>query len=259
MPADDTVMVHFDSRSATAYLHQGGQLKLLATQQCDFQAHNFVSTMAQAISETWARLQANIALDTNTDVRLYATGEFQDLPVASRTELVNSFFVDTGLYLNVIAPDLEEFYTTVAGGDAGRDPIMSGIVRQEYRKVTVCGSFQQSLEYIREVISRLRGTGAIILSPPSTTIKPETVGSNFILFDYQDYLKNDRDTWRHKYIHMDTFREADAVVVCNPGGRVGQGTVFELGFMTANSKRVIFTEQPTGLSIPFPCEVGLAV
>ena len=43
----------------------------------------------------------------------------------------------------------------------------------------------------------------------------------------------------------------------NPGGRVGSGTMFELGFMSALGKRVIFTEEPLGMSVSFPCEVGL--
>ena len=56
---------------------------------------------------------------------------------------------------------------------------------------------------------------------------------------------------------MDKFRRADAIIVCNPDGLIGKGTMFEFGFMVALSKRIIFTEQPKDLSIPFPYEIGL--
>ena len=68
---------------------------------------------------------------------------------------MNSFFIDTGLYLNIIAPDLETFYATKAEDGTDPGPLLAGIVAQELRTVSVCGSFQQSLECIRDVISHL--------------------------------------------------------------------------------------------------------
>lgn len=46
-------------------------------------------------------------------------------------------------------------------------------------------------------------------------------------------------------------------IVCDPRGVVGKGTIFEFGFMTAISKRIIFMEQPKNISIFFPYEIGL--
>ena len=43
---------------------------------------------------------------------------------------------------------------------------------------------------------------------------------------------------KHEY---EVFKKADAIVVCNPKGIVGRGTMFEFGFMIAHSKRIIFT------------------
>ena len=56
---------------------------------------------------------------------------------------------------------------------------------------------------------------------------------------------------------MNKFRKADAIIVCNPNGIVGRGTMFEFGFMIAYYKRIIFTEKPTNISIIFPYEIGL--
>ena len=56
---------------------------------------------------------------------------------------------------------------------------------------------------------------------------------------------------------MNKFKKADAIIVCNPHGIVGKGTMFEFGFMIANYKRIIFTEEPTNILIVFPYEVDL--
>jgi len=157
----------------------------------------------------------------------------------------------------MVDPALERFYLDRARSHTGTNDMVEGVVLAEFQNVVICGSFQQSLSYVEDVIGKLRSNGAVVLSPRATRIKPETVGTDFVLFDYQDYLKNERDTWRHKYEHLDKFRQSDAIVVCNPGGLAGNGTVFELGFVSAISKRVIFTEQPVGASVYFPFEVGL--
>ena len=135
--------------------------------------------------------------------------------------------------------------------------MIQGLLCQEFRNVVVCGSFQRFLKEIEKLIDHLHQYNIHILSPASTKIKTETIGTDFILFDYQDCIKNERDTWRHKYEHMEKFRQADAIIVCDPSGVVGKGTIFEFGFMTAISKRIIFTEQPKNISIFFPYEVGL--
>lgn len=110
---------------------------------------------------------------------------------------------------------------------------------------------------IEDVIANLHNHNITILSPRSTKIKQETIGTPFILFEYQDYLKNERDTWRHKFEHMEKFRQSDAIIVCNPNGVIGKGAIFEFGFMVASSKRIIFTEQPKDISVFFPYEIGL--
>ncbi|MGV9268053.1 hypothetical protein ACWDRR_25705 [Kitasatospora sp. NPDC003701] len=215
--------------------------------------------LADGVGEFCAGLKEFHEVVDNQGTRLYATGAFQQLPQPDAAALVNSVYVDTGLYFNIVEPELQRFYLETGMSACGSNDMMEGIVRREFRKAVVCGSFQQSLAYIGGTIARLRESDTEVLSPQSTTIKPETVGTDFILFDYQDLLKNARDTWRHKYVHMDAFRRADAMVVCNPGGIVGKGTIFELGFMAALSKRVIFTEEPQGVSVLFPCEIGLGV
>ncbi|MFJ1551619.1 hypothetical protein [Streptomyces sp. NPDC088246] len=255
--AEGRVLVHFDSERVSVYHSQSGELKLLKTEQLAFEDSLADEVLAERVGEFCAGLKEFNEVVNNKRTRLYATGVFQQLPQPEAAALVNSVYVDTGLYFNIVGPELEQFYLETGMSACGSNDMMEGLIRREFRNAVVCGSFQQSLGYIEDTIARLRESGTGVLSPRTTRIKPETAGTDFILFDYQDLLKNERDTWRHKYVHMDAFRKADAVVVCNPGGLVGKGTIFELGFMSALSKRVIFTEEPLGVSVLFPCEVGL--
>lgn len=251
------VLVHFGSERVSVYRHQGGELSLLTREQLPFGAGLAGEALADSVSEFCAGLKEFTEVVDHRNIRVQATGVFQQLPQLEANALVNSVYVETGLYFNIVERDLEQFYLDTGMSACGSNDMVEGLIRREFRTAVVCGSFQQCLGDIEGTIAQLRGTGTEILSPRSTRIKPETEGTDFILFDYQDLLKNERDTWRHKYVHMDAFRQADAVVVCNPGGRVGSGTVFELGFMSALPKRVVFTEEPLGVSVSFPCEVGL--
>lgn len=257
MVTEGRVLVYFDSERVSVYRFQSGELKLLKRERLAFGGSLVGEVLADKVGEFCAGLKEFSEVVDNKGTRLYATGVFQWLPQPEAVALVNSIYVDTGLYFNIVGPELERFYLETGLSACGSNDMVEGLIRREFRTAVVCGSFQQSLGYIEGTIARLRESGTVVLSPRSTRIKPETAGSDFILFDYQDLLKNERDTWRHKYVHMDAFRKSDAVVVCNPGGLVGNGTIFELGFMSALSKRVIFTEEPRGVSVLFPCEVGL--
>lgn len=257
LATDSRILVHFNSERVSVYHAQGCELKLLKRERLAFEDSRDHEVLADRVGEFCTGLtEFNEVIDNKT-TRLHATGVFQQLPQPEAAALVNGVYVDTGLYFNIVGPELERFYLETGMSACGSGDMLEGLIRREFRKVVVCGSFQQSLGYIEDTIARLGESGTVVLSPRSTRIKPETEGTDFILFDYQDLLKNERDTWRHKYVHMDAFRQADAVVVCNPGGLVGKATIFELGFMSAISKRVIFTEEPLGVSVFFPCEVGL--
>ncbi|MFE7529730.1 nucleoside 2-deoxyribosyltransferase [Kitasatospora sp. NPDC057542] len=255
--SEGRILVHFGPEHVSVHRSRGGELQLLARERLPFGAGLAGEALAERVGKFCAGLKEYAEAIDNKSTRVHATGVFQQLPPPEAAALVNSVYVDTGLYFHIVRPELERFYLDTGMSACGSNDMLEGLIRREFRTAVVCGSFQQWLGDIEGTIARLRETGTEVLSPRSTRIKPETEGTDFILFDYQDLLRNDRDTWRHKYVHMDAFRQADAVVVCNPGGRVGSGTVFELGFMSALGKRVIFTEEPLGVSISFPCEVGL--
>lgn len=171
-------------------------------------------------------------------------------------QLIIHVFVSSGLYFNIVQPDLENFYLDRSFEISGKRNMFDGLINQEFRKVVICGSFQQHMQEIGAVIECLKKHNIQVLSPWTMNIVPETVGTDFILLEGQELI-NERDAWSHKYDHMNKFKKADAIIVCNPDGKIGKGTMFEFGFMVAYAKRIIFINEPKELSILFPYEVGL--
>lgn len=257
MTTDEKVLVHFDTDIISIYLLKNGGLKKLNTVCANFANYNDYSLWGEFIDSFLFDLAYHMGELDNERVRLYATGIFQQLSREDLAKLVIDIFVNHGLNFNVIYPDLEKFYLEKGQELYGTKNIMEGLVCQEFRSVVVCGSFQHHMDDIGDVMEILQKRKITVLSPWTKKIIPETLGTDFIRLEGQAPLKNNRDTWSHRYEHMEKFRRSDAIIVCNPGGIIGKGAMFELGYMMAISSRVIFTERPRDLSVPFPSEVGL--
>lgn len=252
----EKVLVHFNSNDVRVYTLNGNSLKLLSKESISFDESLTIEIVIEKINKFLQSLEKCVGVVNNESIRLYATGIFQKFEQKAQTSLIIHIYVNFGLYFNIVQPELEQFYLDNSMSVYGEQNIMEGIIYQEFRKVVVCGSFQQHLKDIGDVISVLNKYNITVLSPWTTKVVPETLGTDFILLEGQELI-NERDAWRHKYEHMDKFRQSDAIIVCNPDGLIGKGTMFEFGFMIAVSKRIIFTDRPKDLSIPFPYEVGL--
>lgn len=256
--SDEKVLIHFDTSEISAYILKNDVLKVLNKESISFNGEAVTEILLEQIDKYLNSLEKYVGKVNNERVRLYATGLFQNFKQSDQTKLIIHCFIEHGLYFNIIKPELEQFYLEKSISKYGSKNIMKGLICQEFKNVVICGSFEYSLKYIDKVITILKKRNINVLSPQSTNVKPKTIGSDFILFDYQDDLKNERDTWKYKYEHMDKCRESDAIIICNPNGIIGsEGTIFEFGFMVAYSKRIIFTEKPKDLSVIFPYEIGL--
>lgn len=253
---DSKLLVHFDTNDTIIYQLKGDSISLIKKERVYFNETLVHDELFKKIDYVIEKLKMIVENVDNESVRLYATGIFQEFSEEEQMQLIIHVFVYSGLYFNIIKPDLERFYLEKSLGLNGEKNIITGIVSQEFRKVVICGSFQQNMQEIGNIIENLKKRNIQILSPWTMDIIPESMGTDFILLEGQE-LVNERDAWRHKYDHMNKFKKADAIIVCNPEGRVGKGTMFEFGFMVAYSKRVIFTNEPKDLSIPFPYEIGL--
>ena len=212
--------------------------------------------MLKKIDRFLSELKNIVGTVDNERVRLYATGVFQEFSKEEQMQLIIHVFVSSGLYFNIVQPDLENFYLDRSFEISGKRNMFDGLINQEFRKVVICGSFQQHMQEIGAVIECLKKHNIQVLSLWTMNIVSETVGTDFILLEGQE-LVNERDAWSHKYDHMNKFKKADAIIVCNSDGKIGKGTMFEFGFMVAYAKRIIFINEPKELSVLFPYEVGL--
>jgi len=254
---EDKVIVHLFTNGVCVYRLKNITLELLKRECVIFEESFITESMLNKVDHVLDHLEEYTVTIDNEHIRLYATGIFQKLDQPNQEQLITHVFVNYGLYFNIVQPDLEQFYKEKSENVCGTQDIVQGLILQEFRRVVICGSFQQHLEPIGQVMTVLQKRNISVLSPWTTKIVPETLGTDFILLEGQEPLKNKRDAWKHKLIHMNKFRQSDAIIVCNPDGYIGRGTMFEFGFMVAISKRIIFTERPIDLSIPFPYEVGL--
>lgn len=248
----EKVLIHFTTNETSVYKLTNGNVLLQSREQLFFNETLVHDEMLNKIYSFVEKIKYHVTNFGKESVRLYATGIFQELSKEEKMQLLIQVFVKTDLYFNIIEPDLEQFYIA----NSEDNDMITGLVKQEFRKVVVCGSFQQNIKEISEIMNIMHEHNTEVLSPWTTNVVPETLGTDFILLEGQELL-NDRDAWRHKYDHMNKFKKADAIIVCNPNGIIGKGTMFEFGFMIAHQKRIIFTEPPKDLSILFPYEIGL--
>ncbi len=248
---DKKLIIHFDTNKTCIYT-LSDKLELLEICNIFFNETYVNDELFRKIDRIIDGLKDKGYTINNKTTRLFATGVFESFSVEEKQQLIIRIYTSFGLYINILEKGLEEFYLK----NSLNNNIVEGLVKQEFRSVVVCGSFQRYMKEISEIMEIMDKHNIEVLSPWTSKIVEETLGTDFILLDGQE-LENERDAWRHKLDHMNKFKKADAVIVCNPNGIVGKGTMFEFGFMIAHSKRIIFTEEPINLSILFPYEIGL--
>lgn len=249
--SDNQYIILFTTNVTSTYLCKNNKAILENEQELFFNETMVNDEMLNKIRFFLNAFQEKYNSLNNTNVRIFATGVFQELSEQEQIQLIIDVFVRFGVQFNIIPTDLEDFYRI-----RGDNDIVYGICQQEFRRVVICGSFQKNMKEIESLIKLCQKHHIEVLSPWTIDIVPETIGTDFILLKGQEML-NERDSWRHKFDHMRKFIKADAIIVCNPEGRIGKGTMFEFGFMVAHAKRIIFTNTPEGLTIHFPYEIGL--
>jgi len=130
--------------------------------------------------------------------------------------------------------------------------IINGVIRQEFRYVTLSGSFRKNLDYILKIKEELEKTGTIVLSPRFT--KPKTPGAEFVIFQEKESLSS---VELERY-HLNSIKNSDALIVCDPQGYVDASALLEIGFAHSLGKRIIFTEKPEEFILNnLPFEVGI--
>lgn len=130
--------------------------------------------------------------------------------------------------------------------------LINGSARQEFRHVTISGSFRKHLEYILKVRKQLVEQGTEVLSPRFT--EPKNPGEEFVVFSGEEDM-SPLELERH---HLHSIEQCDALIVCDPEGYVGASALIEIGYAHALGKRIIFVEKPEEFMLnTLPAEVGL--
>jgi exopolyphosphatase/pppGpp-phosphohydrolase len=130
--------------------------------------------------------------------------------------------------------------------------LIDGVIRQEFRYVTISGSFRKHLDYILKVRKQLVEKGVEVLSPRFT--EPKNPGEEFVIFGGEEGL-TPLQLERH---HLDSIAKSDALIVCDPEGYVGASALIEIGYAHCLGKRIIFVEKPEEFMLnTLPSEVGL--
>lgn len=129
--------------------------------------------------------------------------------------------------------------------------IINGVIRREFRYVTISGSFRKHLDYILKIKEQLEKTGTKVLSPRFT--EPNNPGEKFVVFTGEEGL-SPLELERH---HLKSISESDALIVCDPEGYVGASALIEIGFANSLGKRIIFVEKPEEFMLnTLPAEIG---
>ena len=255
---EEKFFLHFETRCVTFYQVTSNQAKIIWQNKHIHMDNTCIYDIVELVSNAVEQFSDYCPSYNNGNTRLVATGAIQQLTIDQQIDLQIRVYVSCGLFLNIVSKDLEEFYISKSQLNSSIPNLIEGMMIQEFRKVVICGSFQENLKEIGEIMEILQKRGVEVLSPWTTKVRPETLGTDFILLEGQELI-NKRDAWRHKYEHMNKFKKSDAIIVCNPAGTVGKGTMFEFGFITCIGKRIVFANPPQDLSILFPYEVGLNI
>ncbi|MCX7928543.1 MAG: hypothetical protein N2558_02560 [Patescibacteria group bacterium] len=130
--------------------------------------------------------------------------------------------------------------------------LINGVVRQEFRYVTLSGSFRKHLSYISKIKKELEKGGVKVLS--QRFVEPKNPNEEFIVFSGEENLS----PLELERYHLNSIINSDALIVCDPEGYVGASALLEIGFAQALGKRIIFVEKPQEFILNnLPAEFGL--
>lgn len=110
------ILIDVGSSTLKAYLGSAQQVRLIDQQTVFFKngfgAETGISEAAQSTLDDF--IARNRKEEPQTKIKIYATGIFRKMTPAVRTYFIDRFFMQTGLFFNIISQDLENFYLQMA-------------------------------------------------------------------------------------------------------------------------------------------------
>ena len=110
MEKDSKILVHFDTNDTSIYQLKGYSISLIKKKKVYFNETLIHDELFKKIDYVIEKLKMIVENVNNENIRLYATGVFQEFSEEEQTQLIIHVFVNSGLCLNIIKPDLEQFY-----------------------------------------------------------------------------------------------------------------------------------------------------
>ena len=107
---DNKILVHFDTNDTSIYQLKGDSISLIKKERVFFNETLIHDELFRKIDFVIEKLKLIGEKVDNESIRLYATGVFQEFSEEEQTQLIIHVFVNSGLYFNIVNPDLEQFY-----------------------------------------------------------------------------------------------------------------------------------------------------
>ena len=145
---NNRIFIHFDTNEVNIYQLKENHIMLIKKERIYFNETLVNDELLKKIDFFINELKTIVENVNNEMIRIYATGIFQELSEEEQMQLIIHVFVYSGLYFNIIKPDLERFYLEKSLELNSEKNVITGIVIQEFRKVVICGSFQQNMQEI---------------------------------------------------------------------------------------------------------------
>lgn len=176
--------VHFETNKITIYEVQNKQIIKIKEDVLYFNETLVNNELYNKIDKYLYNLNKENTFNTK-NLRLCATGIFQEFSLNEQIQLTIHIFVKHGIYFNIINKELEQFYLNQEIDNKKVSNIIEGIWKQEFRKVVICGSFQKNMVEICKLMDKLKQHNVEILSPWTKDVVQETTGTDFILLEDQ--------------------------------------------------------------------------
>lgn len=110
MNIKNKLLIHFNTNDIIIYNLKDNKINTLDNKYVNFEENDDQKIILEKINKFLNTLEKYTDIVDNQHIRLYATGIFQKFTQSEQDKLVNSIFIDYGLYFNIVQQDLEQFY-----------------------------------------------------------------------------------------------------------------------------------------------------
>ena len=124
----EKILIHFDTNDVNIYKLVNGKISLLEHKQVFFNETLVNDELFRKVNRVLEEVNDKYQELDNKQIRLYATGIFQEFSREEQQQLTIHVYVISGLYFNIIKPDLENFYLEKSFELTGKKDLFTGLI-----------------------------------------------------------------------------------------------------------------------------------